>query len=163
MSIQFDAFSKPTQLLALVLLVCLAYPSLSYASIFSARRAEGAIIVAKQLAAEAAVLQADRELFAALLTKGGTFRKIGNKPYPVCTTKNDYVHYVGYLIGRYATLPKSDVCWELDYNTDVKFTAKATDDEDCNRVSGVCEFQYSTFGFLRPTVWTSIHNFDPRS
>ena len=64
MSIQFDAFSKPTQLLALVLLVCLAYPSLSYASIFSARQAEGAIIVAKQLAAEAAVLQADRELFA---------------------------------------------------------------------------------------------------
>ena len=160
----------PKKTVTILTLLLTMFSSASYASIFSERfKATEARIDAEFARAEAridaesaradAIIQKDRNHFASIVSNGGTFKKLDNRPRPVCKTKDSYAHYMGFLIGRYSDLPEPDLCWELDDNTQVELVPGATYDEHCNPVGGVCKFKYAYFGKIRSTFWTSIHNF----
>ena len=135
------------------------FSSASYAMDFDKVVKELSTQIDAEFAQADEIIQKDRNHFASIVSNGGTFKKLDNRPRPVCKTKDSYAHYMGFLIGRYSDLPEPDLCWELDDNTQVELVPGATYDEHCNPVGGVCKFKYAYFGKIRSTFWTSIHNF----
>ena len=101
----------------------------------------------------------DNQSFNIIRRSGAVFTKTDGRDYPVCKTKTAYIQYISYLTGRRSTLPEEDLCWELEYGTEVEFAPNATQDKHCTPSAGVCEFQYESYSLFRPNFWTSYHTF----
>lgn len=94
-----------------------------------------------------------RERFVRIKLNGGVIKKLRSRPSLGCSTPENYVLAMAFLIKGAGSLPSKEKCWGLTEGQQVKFTT-------CHSNNQVCQFEGGIWPFNKK-FWTHINAIDP--